>query len=1205
MKKQLISILLLLIIAPYSWCYEGADPCRKSTEGNDFWFGFMESRNYSANHYIEITVTAREATTFTITIGTNETPFQGVFSVAANNSQQIRIPWDMVEALGSESIENKGLHLVSQKPVNVYALNYDKNSADVAVIYPTESLGKEYFAMCYDVNINERNDGTYGNGRNSEFLVVASEDSTKVLIIPSKVTDQLVQAGDSINITLNKGEVYQVQSKNRNNLSGQGDLTQSYIKSSKPVAFYSGSLGTTVPATSGTSAWDHLYEQIPPIHSWGREYYTTPLKSRNSDRYRIIAAEDNTTIHISNKNNITLNRGEFEEIVLYSTEPSRIFSDKPIMVAQYSQSNNVDGTGDPFMIILSSVTQSKNDVTFVAYDSEIIQNYFVNIITLTEEINNIRLNGNSISGSFQAFPEGKYSFAQITINPGTHRIKNLNEDRGFLAYVYGYGGVESYGYGVGFNLDLVLDLGESINFNGDTLLLCYGESVTLDAGPYFDTYQWNTGDTTQILKIISGGEYSVKTTTIDGCQLEDSIYIYVSQPEVDLGIDYDEGCAPYSIELNGSDGFDKYIWQNQKDDTLSTSQFYTANITDEYRITVYNKYNCPARDTMNLVVFPVPDIEISGETLICGAKESELTVNISNAPESVWNYNGSFKWSSNNPSIVFSNQSHKKTTLETNDWGKFEIYYELTTTDACITIDTFRVQFEPTPTSAFKFVDDPDDECKGYSREVLYTGNATKNANYYWDYGGAKLIETFDWNNFTVSIGAYNSNPYLTLYVEENGCWSDTTAKLLGANPDFILETEKARGCDSLTVLFKGELNVEDALLFEWDFGDGSPIRNEQEVEHFYSSTGFYDVGLLITNTLSGCQIGFEIDSMIKVFPTPIAEITVDASICYPDSAELIYTHNIDSSICLWEFEGAHQSGTENDSILMIIDEPFGKAMLTVNEYGCISLPAETTLKRLPHFDFYTDFEEGCQPYSPEVFANAQDDFLDFTWLTDSLPHPIGNSTFFTFPDSGKVDVTLVATSTQTGCFDTLTKTDWIWIHPKPAAAFEVDYPVALLEHADITFSNYSESANYFFWDFGDEGTSTEDSPKHTYTQLGEYNSQLFVESDYGCKDTSAFVIKILPFSVFTPNAFRPDSEISENRTFMPVGVGADPSQFNLRIYDRWGQIIFESSSPEHPWDGTTKNGKPAPMGNYIWISNYYDIQGFEHNQKGQVVLVR
>jgi len=96
-----------------------------------------------------------------------------------------------------------------------------------------------------------------------------------------------------------------------------------------------------------------------------------------------------------------------------------------------------------------------------------------------------------------------------------------------------------------------------------------------------------------------------------------------------------------------------------------------------------------------------------------------------------------------------------------------------------------------------------------------------------------------------------------------------------------------------------------------------------------------------------------------------------------------------------------------------------------------------------------------------------------------------------------------------------------------------------------------------------------------------------------------------LPFNVYTPNAFRPDSDISENREFMPVGVGVDPEVFQLLIFNRWGEIVFESNSPDYKWDGTTKNNNPAPMGNYIWKAEFADIQGFQHSMKGQVLLIR
>jgi hypothetical protein len=289
----------------------------------------------------------------------------------------------------------------------------------------------------------------------------------------------------------------------------------------------------------------------------------------------------------------------------------------------------------------------------------------------------------------------------------------------------------------------------------------------------------------------------------------------------------------------------------------------------------------------------------------------------------------------------------------------------------------------------------------------------------------------------------------------------------------------------------------------------------------------------------------------------------------------------------------------------MILDNPFEKVKLTVNEYGCSSLPIEMQLRRKPNFDFYTENEEGCQPFTFEVFAETDDNSVDFTWVADSLPFPTGISNLVFLPDTGKFDISLIAHSNETGCLDTLIKRDWIWVHRNPYAKFEVDYQVALIDNAEISFINYSERAENYFWDFGDSLTSIEFEPRHTYTELGDYFVSLLAESVYGCTDTIGMEIKIIPSSVYSPNAFRPESNISENRTFMPVGAGVDDSRFNLKIFNRWGEQVFESHSIFNTWNGTVKNGEIAPVGNYVWVAKYFDIQGLEHNEKGQVLLIR
>lgn len=1196
-------ILLYLMILPVMMSGQNSDPrCHRSTEGKEFWFGFMEGRNSSRIKYLEVTVTAREAASFSIYIGKSTVAFHAG-SVQANGSVAVRIPRELAEPVVSEAVQQMAIRLVADHPVNVYALNWDNNSADVALIYPVESLGREYFAMCAEPNYNSNFNANPNHGRNSEFMVVASEDSTRIVITPSKVTHNGRSAGIPFEIVLNKGELYQVQSANRPNLAGQGDLTGSYVVSDKPVAFYSGSFSTTIPATSNMSGFDHLYEQIPPVVSWGREYYAAPLLTRLADRYRVMASANNTRVWIGNQPPRTLQRGEFYEFILYNNEPSRIFADKPVLVAQYSQSNLTDrdytgGSGDPFMIILSPVSQSKNDVTFVTYISNQIRNYYVNVVALTSETGNIELDGSLVGNQFRPFPGTKYSFAQIRIGPGTYRLRNRNPNRGFLAYVYGYGGYESYGYGVGFNLDLVLDLGQSIDFDGDTLAICYGESVTLDAGPYFDNFSWSTGDTTQEISVNREGLYWANASTVDGCIQNDSIYILVSKPETDIGDDR-EGCAPFQVTLNAGDGFDRYEWSSGE-----VSQHITAGSTGTYSVTAYNKYGCPARDTMQLTVFPVPQIKISGDELICGSKELSLIATISGTAGDIWK-GQPFQWKTNRPDVLsFVNPGIQATDISVSDWGRFDVSYDLETIDGCPVTADFSMGIYQVPTSVFDFTDDPNDKCKGYNREIRYVGNATSGADFYWDFGGSSRTDSIGWDHLRVSVGVFQSNPFISLVVEENGCWSDTTRKAIGANPDFTMTTPASRGCDTATIYFSGKLKVQDALRFEWDFGDGSPVSNLQNPVHYYGAVGDYDVSLLITNELTGCKTGFRVKDMVRIFPVPVAGISVDPMICQDKLTTLFYTHAIDSSLCYWDFEGARKVGGDNDTIQVFLEKDFSMVRLRVDEFGCLSKWAETKVKRKPVFDFSASLTEGCQPLRVEVSANSDDDALGYSWLTDTLLYA-GPAQMFILPDSGKYSLALAAESALTGCRDTLVKAGLIHVYPKPQASFEVDFPVALLGQSDLKFTNGTRLADQFHWDFGDGAVSSERNPRHPFTATGSYPVVLMAESPFGCRDTAYMAIEILPFDVFTPNAFRPDSHIPENRTFMPVTIGVDPEAFHLQVYNRWGALVFESRDTEHKWDGKLGNSQDAPMGNYVWKVEYLDIQGYRHSRKGQVLLVR
>jgi gliding motility-associated-like protein len=139
--------------------------------------------------------------------------------------------------------------------------------------------------------------------------------------------------------------------------------------------------------------------------------------------------------------------------------------------------------------------------------------------------------------------------------------------------------------------------------------------------------------------------------------------------------------------------------------------------------------------------------------------------------------------------------------------------------------------------------------------------------------------------------------------------------------------------------------------------------------------------------------------------------------------------------------------------------------------------------------------------------------------------------------------------------------------------------------NSEATFVNTSEGADSFNWTFGDGSQSTDESPVHLYPyfESTSYTVTLIAVNQVGCTDTviqEIFVDEELIY--FVPNTFTPDGD-ALNNTFEPVfASGFDPFDYSLLIFNRWGQVIFESHDATIGWDGTY-NGKYVQDGTYTW----------------------
>ncbi|MFB6257163.1 MAG: choice-of-anchor L domain-containing protein [Flavobacteriales bacterium] len=165
-------------------------------------------------------------------------------------------------------------------------------------------------------------------------------------------------------------------------------------------------------------------------------------------------------------------------------------------------------------------------------------------------------------------------------------------------------------------------------------------------------------------------------------------------------------------------------------------------------------------------------------------------------------------------------------------------------------------------------------------------------------------------------------------------------------------------------------------------------------------------------------------------------------------------------------------------------------------------------------------------------------------------------------------------------------------------------YQAKVLETASpIHFISNSENASNYFWDFGYEDFSALSSDTVlSYPVPGTYEVTHVVTDQYGCPDTAWKKIKIeLPFDLYVPNAFTPDGD-GINDVFR--GYGAGMTSYHLQIFNRWGEMIFETKELKKGWDGTV-DGDPAPTGTYVYKLTAKGRNGSVKTVQGHVSLIR
>jgi gliding motility-associated-like protein len=279
---------------------------------------------------------------------------------------------------------------------------------------------------------------------------------------------------------------------------------------------------------------------------------------------------------------------------------------------------------------------------------------------------------------------------------------------------------------------------------------------------------------------------------------------------------------------------------------------------------------------------------------------------------------------------------------------------------------------------------------------------------------------------------------------------------------------------------------------------------------------------------------------------------------------------------------------------------------------GCINTDqVDVIVGPVPVVSFTPDVTIGCAPLTVNL-TNTTANSADCVWSISNGTVLTGCGTVpVTFTQGGCYDVTLTTTSNN-GCVGTLTSTNLICVEALPIASFNPSSNVLSTLNTEVLFTNTSTGATSYLWNFGDESpSSNETNPTNIYPgEPGTYQVMLVAYSPLGCTDTAYTTIIIYEELIFyIPNTFTPDDD-NFNPIFQPVfTAGFDPYDFTLLIFNRWGEIIFESHDASIGWNGTYGSNGEIEMcqdGTYTWKIEFKTNKNDERKMVvGHVNLIR
>ena len=353
-------------------------------------------------------------------------------------------------------------------------------------------------------------------------------------------------------------------------------------------------------------------------------------------------------------------------------------------------------------------------------------------------------------------------------------------------------------------------------------------------------------------------------------------------------------------------------------------------------------------------------------------------------------------------------------------------------------------------------------------------------------------------------------------------------------------------------------------------------------------------------------------DSIIKVTVNPLPDVSFNIlNTIFCDLQPINFQNTSVGSLNFhWDFGDGDTSFLFNPSHTYASPGNYTIKLVANNPLtGCSDSSFKSiVISKTPNSNFSYSDSVGCDILDVLFTADTID--LTATYLWDfgngNISQQIGFSGHqYLIPDC--YDVSLTVTSKE-GCVSSSLDTSAICLYEQPIADFIADRVLfSSLEVPEVKFTNLSQFSTFYLWNFGDGQFNITENPVHRYSPGANiYTVKLISSNNIGCQDSITKTIKVYQdIAIYIPNTFTPNRD-QINQVFLPILTeGFVKETYRLTIFNRWGELIFQTRDVNEGWDGL-HNGKLCQIDSYIWkiyveVANSSEVKSYT----GHVNLIR